>query len=326
MDPTQLWQRTLDELALQMPRATFDNWLRGTHCLGRENGTLLVKVRNQQAIDWLSSTLAPAIQRTLKQITDEPLEAHYLVADEAPTTQEEESLTEDNTLRDAQISVLSAALQQIQDPEARAVIKQQIVALGGAPPEEKSTANWTPIDVDTSGRWFPVPEYANRFWAPLLGRVAFRVWMIVRQHDTRPARVKAQDEWTPARRFTAPELAREVPCGTQAVKGVWRRCEPSHPDAVLRKPRRIIKGEDAPEQRYYRRQSGALDTLETEGLALVKAQGRRRHKTFEVQVRITPPVLSPLQVTQLNEELQVAHDRWLLDSGVDLDEWRQDFY
>ncbi len=323
-NPVAVWTATLAELELQMTRATFDSWLRDTRVSEASNGVLVVEVRNQYGVEWLEGRLRPVIERTLNHVAGQQIEIEFVVADVAdvPANEPEPAAPVVDAVREAQISALAAALQQIQDPEARAVLSQQILALGGTLPGEQP-ARWTPIDVDTSGRWFPVPEYANRFWAPLLGRVAFRVWMLVRQHDTRPAKVKAQDEWTPPRRFTAPELAREVPCGRLSITGVWRRCAPEHPDAVLRRPQRAVGPDDGPDEGWYRRRSGALELLQLEGLALVESEGRRRHKTYTIRVRLVPPVLSPAQVEQLDEGLQVQHDRWLEGAGVDVETWRQ---
>jgi chromosomal replication initiator protein len=331
---TDLWQTALAELELQMTHATFDAWLRGTHADPASNGTLIVRTKNKYAVEWLDNRLRPAIERTLRSIAGENVPVTFVVdnnVDPEPSAIAPVAPVQDSrTTQQAQIDALLVVLERIEDPPARAVIVGQIRALGGVPPQEEvetpTQTIWTPPDVDTSNRWFPVPEYANKFWAPLLGRIAFRVWMIVRQKDTRPAKVKRQDEWTPPKRFTAPELAREVPCGRQSITGAWRSCDPDHPDAVLRTPKRIIPGDEPASEQPYRRQVGALETLEAEHLALVTSQGQRRHKTYTIQVQLVPPVLSPAQVARLDEELQVQHDRWLLDAGVDLDDWRQDFY
>ncbi len=321
-NPTQLWTDTLEQLALEMPRATYDQWLSRTRVSNASNGALVIAVQNRYALEWLEGRLRTPVERALRFVAGAEVAVRFVVEGEEPDAAVEPTAPAVDTAREAQVNVLLETLRQIQDPQARAVITDQLASLGvqvGA--QERATATWTPPYVDTSGSWMPVPEYANKFWAPLLGRVAFRVWMIVRQYDTRPARVKAQNDWTPARRFTAPSLAREVPCGPQAIKGVWRKCEATHPDAVLRKSRRIDGADD--ERQPYVRRPGALESLRDEGLALFNVQGERRHKTYEVQVRIVPPVLSPAQVTRLDVELQIAHDRWLQANGVDLEEWRQ---
>ncbi|MGW8181958.1 MAG: DnaA ATPase domain-containing protein, partial [bacterium] len=61
------WQATLGELQLQMTRATFDTWLRGSEVIAFEDGTLTVYVRHGYAVDWLQNRLMPIIKRTLQR-------------------------------------------------------------------------------------------------------------------------------------------------------------------------------------------------------------------------------------------------------------------
>jgi len=59
------WQATLGELQLQMTRATFDTWLRGSRVIACDGGTFTVYVRHAYAADWLQNRLLPVIKRTL---------------------------------------------------------------------------------------------------------------------------------------------------------------------------------------------------------------------------------------------------------------------
>ena len=82
MNPQRIWQATLGELELKMTRATFDTWLRDTHCLGIENDdTLVVGVKNGYAVEWLENRLYSVIQRTLNRITSQELIARFVVWD-----------------------------------------------------------------------------------------------------------------------------------------------------------------------------------------------------------------------------------------------------
>jgi len=77
----RLWQAALGELELQMTRATFDTWLRDTHCIGMENGdTLVISVKNGYAVEWLEHRLYTVIQRTLHRLTkQEEIRARFVV-------------------------------------------------------------------------------------------------------------------------------------------------------------------------------------------------------------------------------------------------------
>ncbi len=82
INPQRIWQATLGELELKMTRATFDTWLRDTHCIGIENDdTLVVGVKNGYAVEWLDNRLYSVIQRTLNRITDHEMLARFVVWD-----------------------------------------------------------------------------------------------------------------------------------------------------------------------------------------------------------------------------------------------------
>jgi chromosomal replication initiator protein len=61
------WQATLGELQLQMTRATFDTWLRGSRVIDCTDSIFTIYVRHAYAVDWLRNRLLPIIQRTLKR-------------------------------------------------------------------------------------------------------------------------------------------------------------------------------------------------------------------------------------------------------------------
>lgn len=67
----ELWDVALSHLRLQLPRSTFETWLRASRCAGL-NGTgrtLVVQVGNRYAVDWLTLRLKPLVLRTLAGIT-----------------------------------------------------------------------------------------------------------------------------------------------------------------------------------------------------------------------------------------------------------------
>ena len=60
----RIWANSLAELQLQMTRATFDTWLRGSQVIEADDGHLTIAVRHAHAVDWLQHRLLPVIQRT----------------------------------------------------------------------------------------------------------------------------------------------------------------------------------------------------------------------------------------------------------------------
>jgi chromosomal replication initiator protein len=67
-DPHVVWQMALSELALQMPPATFDTWVRDTVVIGYEDGAFIIGIPNAYARDWLENRLRQTIKRTLGSI------------------------------------------------------------------------------------------------------------------------------------------------------------------------------------------------------------------------------------------------------------------
>ena len=63
----RLWAASLGELQLQMTRATFDTWLRGSQVVEAGDGCLTIAVRHAYAADWLQNRLMPVIQRTVSR-------------------------------------------------------------------------------------------------------------------------------------------------------------------------------------------------------------------------------------------------------------------
>lgn len=79
MKPDQIWQAVLGELQLQMNRATYDTWLRGTTLISSENDTFVIGVENAYIRDWLENRLAITIQRTLTGINGQPTDVKFVV-------------------------------------------------------------------------------------------------------------------------------------------------------------------------------------------------------------------------------------------------------
>jgi chromosomal replication initiator protein len=64
-DACQIWTRSLEELKLQMTKATFDTWLRGSKVIEADDGCLTIAVRHAHAVDWLQNRLLRVVERTV---------------------------------------------------------------------------------------------------------------------------------------------------------------------------------------------------------------------------------------------------------------------
>ena len=79
MNFEQAWQSVLGQLQMEMPRASFDTWVRDTKPLSYQNGTLTIGVRNAYARDWLESRLASTVSRLLVGIMNASVAVNFIV-------------------------------------------------------------------------------------------------------------------------------------------------------------------------------------------------------------------------------------------------------
>ena len=92
MNADQAWQSVLGQLQMEMPRASFDTWVRDTKPVSYQDGTLTVGVRNAYARDWLENRLASTVNRLLIGILNSTVDVNFIVnghenevvVDEAP--------------------------------------------------------------------------------------------------------------------------------------------------------------------------------------------------------------------------------------------------
>lgn len=317
IDPQGVWEAALAELKHQMTKATFNSWLAPTRALPGENGALVVGVPTQFALEWLDNRLRKTVERTVAGLVGEPVEVRFVVVEEPALVpldvarggpldeggDGDEEWTGFGALPDWAQALIGDLTRE------RDGLLERLERLEG-PAQVASNVTLRGCETKKAG-FVPMPGYCQRFWAPLLRRVAWRVWELVLREDRR----RKKDEWTPARKFSAPKLADLAPCGVQALTGTWRQCDPEHPLAT--------EHPDVPDH-WRRWQRGAFDRLQEEGLARVEAQGGWRHRTYLISVRTTWPafpLLSPAQASRLREDLQEQHETWLESHGFDPREW-----
>ncbi|MDP1779869.1 MAG: chromosomal replication initiator protein DnaA, partial [Anaerolineales bacterium] len=65
---------------MEMPRASFDTWVRDTRPLAYENGIITVGVRNAYARDWLENRLATNVSRLLIEILNSNVAVEFVVS------------------------------------------------------------------------------------------------------------------------------------------------------------------------------------------------------------------------------------------------------
>jgi chromosomal replication initiator protein len=90
MNAEQAWQSVLGQLQMEMPRASFDTWVRDTKPVSYQDGTLTIGVRNAYARDWLESRLASTVSRLLVGIMNASVAVNFIVNSSEPETMMDE--------------------------------------------------------------------------------------------------------------------------------------------------------------------------------------------------------------------------------------------
>lgn len=79
MNAEQAWQAALGQLQMEMPKATFDTWVRDTELVAYEDGKFIVGVQNPYARDWLEGRLCSTATRLLTGLMNRTVEVTFTV-------------------------------------------------------------------------------------------------------------------------------------------------------------------------------------------------------------------------------------------------------
>ena len=80
MKAEQAWQSVLAQLQMEMPRASYDTWVRDTRPTAYENGVVTVGVRNAYARDWLENRMSATVNRLLVGVLDSNVTVEFVVS------------------------------------------------------------------------------------------------------------------------------------------------------------------------------------------------------------------------------------------------------
>ena len=80
LDSGEIWNLVLEELRMQMTRATFDTWLHGSRIVGVKGGEMVVLVRDSYAVDWLRARWLAPIERTVAGIVGRAVAVRFEAA------------------------------------------------------------------------------------------------------------------------------------------------------------------------------------------------------------------------------------------------------
>ncbi len=79
MNAEQAWQSALGQLQMEMPKASYDTWVRDTSVVASDNNSITVGVRNAYARDWLESRLTENVKHLLGGITNREMDVKFIV-------------------------------------------------------------------------------------------------------------------------------------------------------------------------------------------------------------------------------------------------------
>lgn len=330
---TPTWPEILDQLRLQLPRATYDTWLHETRLLSAEDGRWQIGVHSRYAQDWLANRLAETIRRTIQLMTGHPITTEFVVitpnghppdADAHSATEPEENLS-DPGLALAQTADFYAAKQQA---EALTVL---------------TSTNYYAAKRDM-GRWLPEFQYDHLFVQPYLGSSVYSFyrylllhWISTLEKEALPLLDLSKREnqtWTPPFKLSYRDALRTLHKSNQKIiPGGEYECHTSYSYAqAFKQPLSACcqthefhqwrPGEGGGHCYFWR--PGYLHKLYEAGL--LKLEISRTNRAL-VQVWRILPWLTPAQVSDLDPILQDEHEDWIDKNGhyfnLTLADWKQ---
>ena len=75
----EVWRAVLGDLQLQLPRPTFETWLKPTEGVAYDDHVFVVEAPNSFAVEWLERRIYHALQKTLKKVSGREFELQLKV-------------------------------------------------------------------------------------------------------------------------------------------------------------------------------------------------------------------------------------------------------
>ena len=108
MKAEQAWQAALGQLQIDMPKASFDTWVRDAELVTYEDNVFIIGVPNAYARDWLESRLSSTVSRLLTGIMNRTVSPRFIVwQGEIETSEPEAALPEEPVVLPIQVKPVS---------------------------------------------------------------------------------------------------------------------------------------------------------------------------------------------------------------------------
>ena len=95
MNPEQAWQSVLGQLQVEMPKASFDTWVRDTQVVSCDDSHMVIGTYNGYARDWLDSRLASTVSRLLVGVLNRTVEVEFVVMEPPAAEKSEDESAEE---------------------------------------------------------------------------------------------------------------------------------------------------------------------------------------------------------------------------------------
>lgn len=81
MNLEDIWSQVLHQLQLDMPKASYETWIRDAQALSLEKNVLTICARNAYAKDWLEARMTSAIQYILQSILNQQVAVRFVASE-----------------------------------------------------------------------------------------------------------------------------------------------------------------------------------------------------------------------------------------------------
>ena len=79
MDSQYAWENALSQLQIEMPKASYETWVKSAELVGYEQDTFTVGVQNAYARDWLENRLSSTVTRMLSGMMNKPQTVQFVI-------------------------------------------------------------------------------------------------------------------------------------------------------------------------------------------------------------------------------------------------------
>ncbi len=117
MNADQAWQSALGQLQMEMPKASFDTWVRDTTLVAYEDGLFTIGVRNAYAREWLESRLSSTVTRLLTGIMNRDADVRFVVADRDSPESRDDAPEDAENIVEIRIEEYDSAYEQTVRPD-----------------------------------------------------------------------------------------------------------------------------------------------------------------------------------------------------------------